>query len=70
MPRYGETVLSVPVTISAWTALRQALRPADGSPRESLPFVLRGKLSAGPLGTVRFTRDGTLRWADLPRAMR
>lgn len=70
VPRFGEAVVTVPVTISAWNALRQAMRLADGSPRDALPVVLRGKLAAGAFGTVRFAKDATLRWADLGRFAR
>jgi hypothetical protein len=73
VPRFGEAVLTIPVTISAWNALRQAMRLADaspGGPRESLPIVLRGKLAGGPFGTTRFTKDATLRWSDLGRPSR
>lgn len=70
VPRFGEAVITIPVTISAWSALRQAMRMADGSPRESLPIVLRGKLAGGPFGTLRFAKDATLRWSDLGRLTR
>lgn len=70
VPRFGEALVTIPVTVSAWNALRQAMRLADGSPRESLPVVLRGKLAGGPLGTTRFTKDATLRWSDLGRVAR
>jgi hypothetical protein len=73
VPRFGEALLTIPVTISAWSALRQAMRLAEGSPgspRESLPIVLRGKLAGGPFGTLRFAKDATLRWSDLGRLRR
>lgn len=70
VPRFGETVVTIPVTLSAWSALRQAMRMADGSARESLPVVLRGKLAGGPFGTTRFAKDATLRWSDLGRVLR
>ena len=60
VPRFGERVLSVPVTISALSVARQALGLADGSRLDALPYVLRGKLGGGLLGTRRFTDKGTL----------
>lgn len=60
VPRFGERVLSVPVTISALSVARQALGLADGSRLDALPYVLRGKLGGGLLGTRRFSDKGTL----------
>ena len=61
--RYGETVLTVPVTVSAFAAVRQAIDGfADGAPIDKLPYALRGKLSTGALGSVPFNDEGTLRW--------
>jgi len=67
VPRYGETVLVVPVSISAMNAVRQALVLTDGTQRDSLPYVLRGKLAGGAFGTVRFTKDGSISLAALNR---
>lgn len=62
VPRFGEAVLSVPVTISALAAVRQAMGLIDSEPRDRLPYVLRGKLAGGPFGTVRFANEGTMAW--------
>jgi LEA14-like dessication related protein len=67
VPRYGETVLVVPVSISAMNAVRQALVLADGTQRDSLPYVLRGKLAGGAFGALRFTQDGSISLAALNR---
>ncbi|MGH8625416.1 MAG: LEA type 2 family protein [Gammaproteobacteria bacterium] len=58
--RFGETVFSVPVTVSAFAAMRQALGLADGAKLDNLPYVLRGKLAGGLFGGMRFTDKGTL----------
>lgn len=71
VPRYGERVLVVPVSISALNAVRQALMLADGTTRESVPYVLRGKLAGGPFGAARFTQEGSIGInALLPRSAR
>ncbi len=67
IPRFGESVLSVPVTVSALAAVRQALGLAEGASVDNLPYVLRGKLAGGVFGTMRFTEEGTL---SLPRGGR
>ena len=60
VPRFGEAVISVPVTISAFAALRQALGLAEGDRLDDIPYVLSGKLSGGPFGVFRFSDEGTL----------
>lgn len=60
VPRYGETVLSVPVSVSAFSAMRQALGLADANSFENVPYVLRGKLAGGTFGGTRFSDRGTL----------
>lgn len=61
--RYDEAVLVVPVSITAFAVLRQAYGLSRLDSLQGLPYVLRGKMAGGPLGTVRFTDEGTL---DLP----
>lgn len=58
--RYSETVLSVPISVSAFSALRQALGLTQNQTLEQLPYVLRGKLAGGLFGTMRFKESGTL----------
>ena len=59
VPRFGESVLSVPVTISAFSAARQALGLAENAGLEGVPYVLQGKLAGGLFGTQRFVERGT-----------
>jgi LEA14-like dessication related protein len=67
VPRFGELVLSVPVTVSASSVIKQALSFAMGN-REKLSYQLRGKLagSGAGFGGVRFTSSGEM---DLPAGM-
>lgn len=58
--RYSETVLSVPISVSAFSALRQALGLTQYQTLEQLPYVLRGKLAGGLFGTMRFEESGTI----------
>ncbi len=68
VPRFGEALLAVPVTVSALTALRQALHLATQESRGKLDYRLRGKL-AGPLfAAERFESQGALDIAALGRA--
>lgn len=63
--RFDEAVIVVPVSVTAFSFLRQAYDLGQRSSLQGLPYVLRGKLAGGLLGTVRFTDEGTL---DLPKA--
>jgi LEA14-like dessication related protein len=67
VPRFGELVLSVPVTVSASSVIKQALSFAMGN-REKLSYQLRGKLagSGASFGGLRFTSSGEM---DLPAGM-
>lgn len=58
--RFSETVLTVPVSISAFSALRQALGLSQNQGLQGLPYVVRGKLAGGLFGTVRFKESGVL----------
>jgi len=63
--RYDEQVLVVPVSITAFAMLRQAYGLSHLQSLQGMPYVVRGKLANGPLGTLRFTDSGTL---DLPQS--
>jgi LEA14-like dessication related protein len=71
VPRFGELVVTVPVTVSATAAVRQMLGLLEGSTPRELPYVLRGRLSGGAVagmsvlgGSVSFRAEGSL---QLPR---
>ena len=53
-------MLEVPVTISAFSAARQALGLAENIGIDAVPYVLRGKLAGGLFGTQRFVEKGTI----------
>jgi LEA14-like dessication related protein len=62
IPRFGEAVLEVPVTVSAMAILRQAYAMATGD-NARLSYVARGKLSGSGFGAARFESRGDF---DLP----
>jgi LEA14-like dessication related protein len=64
VPRFGETLLSVPVSISAFSAIRQAWGAAGYRPDRGLPYELSGKLAGGLFGTMRFKDQGVLNWPE------
>lgn len=63
VPRFGETVLSVPVTVSAFSVARQAFGFATGDAVSKVSYAVRGKLAGGPFGGARFADSG---YVDLP----
>jgi LEA14-like dessication related protein len=65
VPRYGESVLAIPVTISAFDVARQLLGFATGRNTDRFNYRVRGKLDGGLLGTRRFEDEGEIR-LDIP----
>ena len=61
VPRYGEAVLEIPVTISALSMARQVLGFVNNNAQDQreVKYTVRGKLEGGMFGTRRFTDDGT-----------
>ena len=59
VPRYGEAVLTIPVTISAFDMARQVLGFANAENQNEIPYRVRGKLEGGWFGTRRFSDSGT-----------
>ena len=61
IPRFGESVIAVPVTVSTLRVAFQALGFAlDGKPAEKVSYNLSGKLDGPGFGSVRFRADGEL----------
>ncbi|REE18869.1 LEA14-like dessication related protein [Paraburkholderia sp. BL27I4N3] len=65
VPRYGETVVNVPLTVPAFAAVRQAFAFVGATESGQIPYILRGKLAGGLTGTTRFIDQGSL---SLPSA--
>ena len=66
VPRFGEAVLDVPVSVSAFEAARGggSIPRADDNSQTTHP--LRGRLAGSVLGTVHFNDAGTLRLPTMP----
>jgi hypothetical protein len=59
VPRYGEAVLEIPVTVSALNMARQVLGFVNAQGQRDVSYKVRGKLEGGLFGTRRFTDEGT-----------
>jgi LEA14-like dessication related protein len=68
IPRFGELIVSVPVTISAGALIRQALSLARerNAQRVRIDYAARGRLAGGMLGGHRFESSGQLDWPPAP----
>ncbi|MBF7731673.1 LEA type 2 family protein [Pseudomonas sp. N040] len=62
VPRYGESLIKVPLSISAYSMLRQAIGASALQPGQHVGYALRGKLGGGLFGGQRFTASGELDW--------
>ena len=63
VPRFGETLIEIPVSVSAIAVVRQALGVIEGTDdgKAEVPYALRGRLAGGLLGGMRFSDSGTLK---------
>jgi len=70
VPRFGETVISVPVTVSVLRMVSQAIGMLDGKPMDKVTYQLRGKLNGPVFSVARFQSRGEfdLRSATTPPA--
>ena len=59
VPRYGEAVLEIPVTVSALNMARQVLGFVNAQNQRDVSYTVHGKLEGGVFGTRRFTDEGT-----------
>jgi len=65
VPRFGEAVVTVPVTISMLTVARHAVGMMGGKPLGKISYSLNGKLNSASLfGTQRFATTGDF---ELPK---
>ena len=59
VPRFGETVVTVPVSVSALAAVRQVMGLA-ASQQPRVDYVLHGRLSGAGFGGIRFESKGEI----------
>jgi len=69
VPRFGETVVEVPVTISAMRAVRQAMGVMQsGGAMDKINYEMKGKLNGKGFGSTRFNVKGELDLTAKPEA--
>jgi len=60
VPRFGETVIDVPLTVPAFAAVRQAFAFVGSAKAGSIPYEIHGRLASGMGGGTHFVDRGTL----------
>jgi LEA14-like dessication related protein len=55
---FGESVISVPVTVSMLRMARQFMGMLDGKPADTIRYELSGKLGGSSLNSLRFESQG------------
>lgn len=62
VPRFGESVVTVPVTVSVLSIVKQVLGAVDSksSPPDRIRYTLEGKLNGTGFGAYRFSSAGEL----------
>lgn len=64
VPRFGETVIAVPVTVSAMRMARQVMGMLDGEPVDRIRYDMSGKLDGAGFSDVRFRSQGEFTLPD------
>jgi LEA14-like dessication related protein len=65
VPAFGETVISVPVSVSVLGIARQAMSLVGGKGMERITYAMHGKLNSPTSGALRFSSQGELNLAAL-----
>lgn len=65
VPRFGEALITVPVTVSPANVLRQAWGLAREGPA-GIEFIARGRLAGGLFGGASFVSTGRFDWPFTP----
>lgn len=66
VPRFGEAVIDVPVTVSVLSLARQAFGIIDGKPVQKIVYELNGKLNGPAFRSIRFQSQGELGLPNTP----
>lgn len=60
VPRFGESIVRVPVTVSMLRMVRQAIGMMDGKPVEKVTYEMSGKLNGPGFSIARFKSQGEI----------
>jgi len=68
VPRFGEAVIGVPVTVSVVRMVHQMMGMLDGKPVDKINYEMSGKLNGSAFRTVRFKSHGEFTLPTTPAA--
>ena len=70
VPRFGETVIAVPVTVSMLNVMRQVIGAIDAktAPPDKVRYSLEGKMHGTGFNSLRFKSQGELTLPGAPQA--
>ncbi len=64
VPRFGESIISVPVTASVLRMVRQVMGVMGGEPVDQIRYSMSGKLNRSAYGSLRFKAEGEFKLPD------
>lgn len=67
VPRFGEALITVPVSVSALAAMRQFIGMASSKEKPAADYTVRGRLSSSGFGSTRFQSKGEIDLSNLLR---
>ena len=65
VPRFGDAVIDVPVTVSSARIINHAMSMMMGNASDKIEYEMKGKLANGTFNTTRFSTKGSF---DMPVA--
>jgi LEA14-like dessication related protein len=65
VPRFGETLVTVPVSVSVLATMRQFIGMASSKEKQAADYALRGRLSGTGFGSVSFESKGEINLSNL-----
>jgi LEA14-like dessication related protein len=65
LPAFGEAIITVPVTVSVLSVVRQAMGLLGGKGVDRITYGMQGKLNTTTSGALQFKSQGELNVADL-----
>ncbi len=64
VPRFGESIIGVPVTVSVLRIVRQVMGVMGGEPVDQIRYSMSGKLNRSAYGSLRFKAEGEFKLPD------
>ena len=66
VPRFGESLVELPITVPATSIVRQVLGFVTGDRSSKASYRIRGFLNTGTFGRLPFDSSGEIDWPTMP----